>query len=138
MGLEEGGGRVAGMLRGWWTRDRRLGRVYAIANLVVGAVFVVVALLDIRLGLGSYARWLFAVPFGLVPLLCGLLAFRYGDDPRTARTLRLFGDIALWSLMVLFTVLALLRSDPEYGPLVTLAAFFVVTLVGAVVNARKG
>lgn len=125
------------ILRAWWSSDRRLGRVYAVANLTVGVAFVVVALLDIPLGLGSYARWLFALPFGLVPLICGLLAFRYGSDPRTARPLRLFGDIALWSLMTLFTILALTRTDPEYGPLVTLVAFAVVTLVGAVINSRR-
>ncbi len=125
------------MLRGWWESHRRLGRVYALANIAVGAVFLVVALLDVELGLGHYARWLLALPFGLVPLHCGLLAFRYGNDPGTARPLRLAGDIGLWSLMALFTVLALLRDDPEYGPLVTLLAFVVVTAVGAVMNARK-
>ncbi len=128
---------MATMLRGWWESDKRLGQTYAVANIVVGAVFLVVALLGIELGLGHYARWLFALPFGLIPLLCGLLAFRYGGDPRTSRPLRLAGDIGLWSLMALFTVLALLRDDPEYGPLVTLLVFLVVTVVGAVVNARK-
>lgn len=125
------------MLRGWWESDRPLGRVYALANIVVGAVFLVVALLDVELGLGHYARWLFALPFGLVPLLCGLLALPYGGAARTARPLRLAGDIGLWSLMTLFTVLALLRDDPEYGPLLTLLVFLVVTVVGVVVNARK-
>ncbi len=39
--------------------------------------------------------------------------------------------------MTLFTVLALLRAEPDYGPLVTLLAFLIVTVTGAVVNARK-
>lgn len=125
------------MPRRWWLSDKRLTRTYAVANLVVGVVFLVVALLGIRLGLGTYARWLFALPFGLVPVICGLLTLRFGDDPRRARPIRLFGDIALWSLLILFTVLALLRPEPEYGPLLTLAAFIVVTLIGAVVNARQ-
>lgn len=128
---------VAAMLSRWWRSDKRLGRVYAIVNLVVGAVFVAVAILDIDLGLGTYARWLFALPFGLVPLLCGLLAFRFGDEPATARPLRLAGDIALWSLMILFTVLALALDEREYGPLLTLLAFLAVTVIGAFVTARK-
>ena len=129
--------RMGQMLRNWWSSDRPLGRSYALINVVVGAVFLVVAALDINLGLGSYARWLFLLPFGGIPLACGLLALRFGANGRTARPIRLAGDIGLWSLMALFSVLALLRDDPEYGPLLTLLAFLVVTVVGAVVNARK-
>ena len=125
------------MLGGWWRSGKRLGRTYAVVNLVVGAVFLAVALLDIDLGLGTYARWLFALPFGLVPLVCGLLAFRFGDDPSTARPVRLSGDISLWSLMILFTVLALTLNEPETGPLFTLLAFLVATVIGAFLNARK-
>ena len=128
---------VGAMLGAWWRSGKRLGQTYALVNLVVGAVFVAVAILDIDLGLGTYARWLFALPFGLVPLVCGLLAFRFGDDPATARPLRLSGDIALWSLMMLFTVLALTLDEPEYGPLFTLLAFLAVTLIGAFLNARR-
>ncbi len=124
-------------LRNWWTSERLLGRVYAMVNIVVGAVFLVVASLDLDLGLGSYARWLFVLPFGGIPLVCGLLALRYGGNGRTARPIRLAGDIGLWALMGLFSVLALLRDDPEFGPLLTLLAFLVVTITSATVNARK-
>lgn len=125
------------MLRNWWTSERPLGRTYALVNIVVGAVFLVVAALDIDLGLGAYARWLFALPFGGIPLACGLLALRYGDDGPTARLIRLAGDVGLWALMGLFSVLALLRDDPEFGPFFTLLAFLAVTSAGAVVNVRK-
>ena len=125
-------------LRNWWSSERPLGRTYALVNIVVGAVFLVMAALDIDLGLGSYARWLFVLPFGGIPLVCGLLALRFGADGRTARPIRLAGDIGLWSLMTLFSALALLRDDPEYGPILTLLAFLVVTAISTGVNARKG
>ncbi len=125
------------MLGTWWASERPLGRTYALVNVVVGAIFLVVAALDIDLGMGSYARWLFVLPFGGIPLICGLLALRFGADGRTARPIRLAGDIGLWALMSLFSFLALLRDDPEYGPLFTLLAFLLVTVIGAVLSVRK-
>lgn len=128
---------VERILRNWWSSERPLGRTYALVNIVVGAVFLALAALDVDLGLGSYARWLFLLPFGGIPLVCGLLALRFGADGTTARPIRLAGDLGLWALMSLFSVLALLRDDPEYGPLLTLLAFLIVTVASAVVNARK-
>lgn len=125
------------MLRRWWTERRPLGSVYAWTNVVIGAVFLLVAALGWDLGLGTYARWLFALPFGLVPLGCGLLALRFGDDPVRARQIRVGGDIGLWAPLVVLTVLALALDDAEFGPLFTLLAFLVVTLGGAFLNARK-
>ena len=125
------------MLWNWWSSERPLGRTYALINIVVGAVFLVMAALDIDLGLGTYARWLFTLPFGGIPLICGLLATWFGADRLNARRIRLAGDIGLWALMTLFSVLALLRDDPEYGPFFTLVAFLLVTVIGAVLNARK-
>lgn len=125
------------MLRRWWTERRPLGPVYAWTNVVVGAVFLVVAALGWDLGLGTYARELFALPFGLVPLACGLLAFRVGDDPARARLIRVGGDLGLWVPLVVLTVLALALDDAEFGPLFTLLAFLVVTLGGAFLSARK-
>ncbi|HEV2528448.1 MAG TPA: hypothetical protein VGT61_08385 [Thermomicrobiales bacterium] len=124
-------------LRDWWESVRTMGRGYALVNIVVGTVCIGLALLDIRLGLGTYGRWLLALPFGAVPLIWGLVALRLGGDPATARPLRIVGDIALWSLTTLFTVLALALDSPETGPLITLIAIALVTIVGAAVSRRR-
>ncbi len=124
-------------VRAWWESDKTLGRPYAIANIAIGVACLILAALDIRLGLGTYGRWLLALPFGLVPLLWGVIALRFGDDPATARPLRIAGDIALWSLTLVFTILALALDPAETGPLITLVAIALVTVVGAIVNGRR-
>jgi hypothetical protein len=121
----------------WWTSTKTLGRGYALANIAIGLVCITLALADIRLGLGTYGRWLLGVPFGLVPLVWGVVALRVGTEPAAARALRIAGDVLLWVLTGVFTVLALLRDDPEFGPLITLVAIAAVTVVAALVNARR-
>ena len=128
---------MANPVRVWWESDKTLGRGYALANIAIGAICLVLALIDVRLGLGSYGRWLFGLPFGLVPLIWGVVALRSGGNPAIARPLRIAGDVALWVLTALFTVLALLRDPPETGPLLTLIAIAVVTVVGAVINGQR-
>jgi hypothetical protein len=128
---------MAAVAREWWTSRKTFGRGYAVLNVLVGAACLALALLDIRLGLGTYGRWLLALPFGLVPLVWGIVVLRAGHRPEVARPLRLAGDISLWSLTALFTVLALLLDPAETGPLVTLVAITLVTVIGAIVNARR-
>lgn len=119
-------------VRGWWAKTAPIGRSNAAANLVVGAVCLVLAALDLRLGLGTYGRWLLALPFGAVPFVWGLIGWPLGRNLTVARPLRLVGDVLLWAGMALFSVLGLLHDPVEFGPVITLAAFVVVVLIGAI------
>jgi hypothetical protein len=130
-------GVIGALFDRWWRSPKLLSARAARANILIGGACLVLAALDVRLGLGSYGRWLLALPFGLLPLGWGLTALRFGDRAATARPLRLAGDLLLWFGMVVIALLGLFAAGGETGPLVTLVAFVVGTAIGAAVNARR-
>lgn len=111
----------------WWDSDKMLGPAIAWANILVGLASAICAALDIKIGLGTFARPFFAY-FAVLSVGWGLLALRLGRAPRTARPLRLGGDILAWLALIGFSLLGLFAADEaETGPLVTLAIFVVIT-----------
>lgn len=131
-------GVIGALFDRWWRRPKPLSARTARANILVGVACLVLAALDVRLGLGSYGRWLLALPFGLLPLGWGLAALRFGGRTATARPLRLAGDLLLWFGMVVFALLGLFAADEaETGPLLTLVVFAVVTLAVALAGLRR-
>ena len=124
-------------IRRWWAGEQHVGASDARANILIGAACLMLAALDVRLGLGTYGRWMLAVPFGLLPLGWGLAARRLGGRAETARPLRLAGDLLFWASLVLFAVLGLAVADGETGPLLTLVGFAVGAAVVATVRALR-
>jgi len=113
---------LLGRLFARWRRGSEpIGSANAWANVLIGAACLALTGLDVRLGLGTYGRWMLGLPFGLLPLGWGLAALWFCRRRETARPLRLAGDVLLWAGLVLFTLLGLFAADGETGPLVTLA-----------------
>lgn len=118
--------------RRWWRSDKLLTPRMAWANIGIGAACVVCVLFDWRLGLGTVGRWYLGF-FALLCLPWGFAALRVGADPVRARSLRLAGDIAAWTGMVGFTLVAWFALDrAEWPPFWTLAAVALATVIGAI------
>lgn len=115
----------------WWRSAKTLGPANAWANIGVGLACALCVVFDVRIGLGSFAP-AFLAYFAVLSVVWGLVALRFGGDPKTARPLRLTGDILAWIALVGFSLLGLFSAETrETGALVTLLVFTVVTVVVA-------
>lgn len=126
------------MWENWWSNDKLITRRNALFNIATGVALVASLAFGWTLGLGSLATPYLAY-FAVLSLTWGLLALRFGDDPRIARPLRLAGDIVAWIGFIGFAAWgAFLLDPPEYAAASTLLIAAIITVIGYLANRRGG